>query len=112
MEASVIIGHRSRQDSVLTIDQRHSWAILTTLADAFEITIEEFITTYLETLLNYLGSILVDAIVCRESQDVIDCAASIGWRTMLANVLDAPVSELAVRDDIDASQDFIDARTL
>jgi len=31
---------------------------------------------------------------------------------MLADMLDAPISELAMSDDIDAGKDFIDAWTL
>lgn len=31
---------------------------------------------------------------------------------MFADVLDAPVAELAVGDDIDAGKDLVDARTL
>jgi hypothetical protein len=31
---------------------------------------------------------------------------------MLADVLDAPIAKLAVRDKIDAGKDFVDARTL
>lgn len=43
---------------------------------------------------------------------MINGAAAVGRGSMLADVLDAPVAELTVGDDIDASKDFVDARTL
>jgi hypothetical protein len=45
---------------------------------------------------------LVHAILCTEAQDVINGTATVGGRTMLADMLDTPVTELAVSDNIDA----------
>lgn len=43
---------------------------------------------------------------------MIDGSAAIGWRAMLADVLDAPVAELSVCNYIDVTQNFLDARSL
>lgn len=43
---------------------------------------------------------------------MVDGTAAIGRGTLLADVLDAPVTELTVSDDIDTSENFIDAGTL
>ena len=43
---------------------------------------------------------------------MIDGSASILWRSVLAYVLNAPVAELSMSDNVNARQDFIDARAL
>ena len=43
---------------------------------------------------------------------MVDGAATVGRSTVFADVLDAPVAELAMGDHIDASQNLIDAWTL
>lgn len=43
---------------------------------------------------------------------MIDSTATISGRTMLANMLDAPVAELTVGDDIYAGEHLVDAGTL
>lgn len=97
---------------MLTINQRHTRTILAAFADALQVTVEELATTNLQALLDDLGSVLIHAVLGSEAENVVDGAASISRSTMLANVLDAPVSELAVSDDIDASKDLIDTRSL
>ena len=96
----------------LTVNQRHAWTILASFADPLKVAIKELITTDLETLLNHLGSILVHAVLSTEAKDMIDSSATISGRTMLANMLDAPVAELTVGDDIDTGEHLVDAGTL
>lgn len=94
------------------VDKWHTGTIGTALTDALKITVEKFVASDLEALFDNLGSILVHAVLGCKAEDMINSTATISWSTMFANVLDAPVSELAVRNDVDASENFIDARTL
>jgi len=43
---------------------------------------------------------------------VINRPIAVSRGSMFADVLDAPIAELAMGDDIDASEDLVDARTL
>jgi hypothetical protein len=43
---------------------------------------------------------------------MVNRAAAISGRSVFADVLDAPVSELTVSNHIDASKNFVDAGTL
>lgn len=94
------------------VDEWNAWAIWATFADTVQVAAEELHSTDLETLLNYLGSELIHAILRSVSDDMVDGAAAISWSTMLADVLDAPVSELTMSNDIDAAKDFLNAWTL
>jgi hypothetical protein len=94
------------------VDQGHARALRAAFADTLKVTVEELVAADFKALLDDLGSILVHAVLGRETEDVVDRAVAISRSPMLADVLNAPVAELAVRDDIDASKHFIDARTL
>jgi uncharacterized protein YunC (DUF1805 family) len=96
----------------LTIDQRHAGTVLATFADPLEIAVEKVIATNFQALLDDLGCILVNAVVCGKSKDVVDSAATVGGSSMFADVLDAPIAELAMRDHINTGQHLVDARTL
>jgi len=74
--------------------------------------IQEVGARYLETLLNHLGSELIGTILSSEAKNMLDGTALVSRTAVLANVLDAPVTELTVRDDVDASEDFVDTGTL
>lgn len=43
---------------------------------------------------------------------MVDGATTIGGSTVLADVLNAPIAELAMSNDIDTSEYFVDAGTL
>ena len=96
----------------LTVDKRHARTILAALADTLKVAIQELITSNLQTLLDDLGSILIHAVLGSETQDVVDGTATIGRSAVLTDMLDAPVTELAVGDNIDAGEHFVDAGTL
>lgn len=94
------------------VDEGNARAVWTALADAIQIATEKLHSTNFETLLNYLGCKLVHAVLRGVSDDMIDGAAAISWSTMLTDVLNTPVSELTVGDDVDAAKDFLNAWTL
>ena len=94
------------------VDKRHAWAIRTSFADDVKVAVEEFGAADLEALLDDLGSKLIHAVLCSVAQDVIDSTIAVRKGAVLTDVLDAPVAELPVSDDIDASKNLIDARTL
>lgn len=43
---------------------------------------------------------------------MVNRTAAVSRSTMLADVLNAPIAELTMRDDVDAGEDFIDTRAL
>lgn len=43
---------------------------------------------------------------------MVDGTAAVGRRAMLADMLDAPVAELAMGDNVDVGKDLFNARTL
>lgn len=94
------------------VDERHTRTIRTSLAHTVEVAVEEVGATDLETLLHDLGGELIHAVLRGEAEDVVDGASAVRKRAVLADVLDAPVAELAVSDDVDARKDLSDARTL
>jgi Trk K+ transport system NAD-binding subunit len=94
------------------IDQGHARAVGSAFTNALEVAIKEAILANLEALLNDLGSILIHAVLSRKAQDMINGTSRILGRAMLTNVLNAPVAELAMRDDIDTGKHFVDTRTL
>lgn len=94
------------------VDEGNAWTVWTAFADAVQVAAEKLHSTNLETLLNYLGSELVHTVLRGVSDDMIDGAAAVGWSTMLADVLNAPVSELTMGDNVDAAKDFLNTWTL
>ena len=96
----------------LTVNQGHARAIRASLADTVKVAIKELGSTNLQALLHNLGSKLVHAVFGGETDNVVNCPSAIRRVTMLADVLDAPVAKLTVSDDVNAGEDFVDARTL
>lgn len=94
------------------VNKRDPRAIQTSLTDSVKIAAEEVGATDLETLLDDLGSELIHRILSSVTNDMINGAASVRRGSMLANVLDAPVSELTVSDDVDVYEDLLNAMTL
>jgi hypothetical protein len=94
------------------VDQWDARTIETTLTDTIKVAAEEVNTPNLEALLNDLGSKLVHAVLRSIADDMINGAATISWSTMFANVLNAPVTELAMSNNVNACQDFLNARAL
>ena len=95
-----------------TIYQWNARTISTSLTDPLEISLKKVRTTNLKALLNHFGGELVHAVFGSVSQDMVNGATTIRRETVLANVLNAPVAKLTMGNDINAVQDFVDARTL
>jgi hypothetical protein len=94
------------------VDQWNTRAIEATFANTIKIAAEKFGTANLEALLDYLGSKLIHAVLGCIADNMINCATPISRGAVLANVLDAPVAELAVSNNINAGKDLFDARAL
>ena len=55
---------------------------------------------------------MVHAIFGGIPENMVNRTASILRSSVFANMLDAPISELAVGDNVNAGEDFIDTRSL
>ena len=97
---------------MLTVDQWHTRTIGTTFTDAFKVAVKEVGTTNLQVLLNDLGSKLVHAVLSGIAKDVVNGTRAIVRGAVVTDVLDTPVAELTVSDDIDARKDLFNAVTL
>lgn len=80
--------------------------------DNSQVTLHELGTTDFQTFLDNFGGKLVDAVVVSIRQNMVDDAAFVRWRAVLAQVLDTPVAKLTMGDKINACDDFLDGRTL
>ena len=96
----------------LTVNERDTRTISTTFTYTIKEALQEVRTTNLQTFLDDLGCKLVHAILCGIAEHVVYGTATISRKAMLADVLDAPVAELAMRDNVDAVEDLVDAGTL
>jgi hypothetical protein len=94
------------------INEWNSRTIKTTFADAIQVTTQKFNATYLQALFDHLRRKLVHAVFRSISNDMISGTTAISWSTMLANMLDAPISKLAVGDNVNAGKYLFDTRTL
>jgi hypothetical protein len=94
------------------VDQGNARTVKATLADAVKVTTKEINTANLEAFLDHLGGELIHAILGGIADDMVNCPAAISWGTVLANVLDAPVSKLAMGNNVNASKHLFDARAL
>jgi hypothetical protein len=88
--------------SGLTVNQRHARSVRTSLTDTIKVAVQKFVTANLEALLDNFGSILVHAVFGTETKNVVDGAAAIRGGAVFANVLNAPVAELTVSNNVDA----------
>lgn len=94
------------------VNQRDSSSVTAAFADTVEIAAEEVTTSNLETLLNNLRGELVGTVFGSIANDVVDGAAAVGRGTVLANMLNTPVPELTMSDNVDVGEDFLNAGTL
>lgn len=94
------------------VNQGDPSSVSAAFADPIQISAQEISTADLEALLDNLRGELISAILGSIPNDVVDGPASVRRSAVLANVLDAPVSELAMRHNIDVGQHLLDARAL
>ena len=92
----------SRRQKGLTVNQGDARTVRATLADPFQIALEEFGSTNFETFLDHLGRKLVHAILSRIAKDVVDRTAAVSRRAMFTNVLDTPIAKLSMGHNINA----------
>ena len=96
----------------LTIDQGNAGTVRTSFANTLEISLQEIGTTNLEAFLDHFGSELIHAVFRGIAKDVINGATTVLGSPVLANVLDAPITELAMRNNVNAGKHLVDASTL
>lgn len=94
------------------VDQGDSSAIPASFADTIQVSTKEVCPSNLETLFDHFGRKLIGAVLGCISDDMVDGAASVGGSTMLANVLDAPVAELAVGHNVNVGQNLFNTGPL
>ena len=94
------------------VDERDAGTIWTSSGDDTQILIQELVAANLQAFLNNLGRELINAVVVRVVEDVVDNAALVWRRTVLAEVLDTPVAELTMRNEINVGDDLFDGRAL
>ena len=102
----------TRLVSALTVNERNARTFRMGGRDNCKVTVHEFDAANLQTFLHNLGSKLVDAVVVSICENVVDNAALVGWRAMLAQMLDTPVAKLTMGNEVDACDDFLDGWTL
>ena len=85
-----------RQTLGLTIDQGHPRSVSTACANAAKIAIKEFGPSYLQAFLNDFGGELIDAVVNRPMENMLNGTALIVGSTMLTDMLDTPIPKLAM----------------
>lgn len=94
------------------VNQGDSSAVTTTFADAIEVAPEKLGSSNLETFLNDFGCKLIGTVLSCVPNDMIDSAASVRRSAMFTNMLNAPVSKLTVRHNVNVGKYFFNARSL
>jgi len=94
------------------VNERDARAVNSTLANTVKVATEKLRATNLQALLYDLGSELVHAILGGIADDVINSAAPVRRSAVFTDMLDTPVSELAMGHDVDVGQNFLNTGTL
>jgi hypothetical protein len=94
------------------INQRNARTIWVCGSDDAKVVLEELNTANLQTFLYNLGGKLIDAVAIGIAKDVVDDSAFVWRGAVLAEMLDTPVSELPVGDEVDVCDDFFDGGAL
>lgn len=94
------------------VDQGNSGAVNAAFTDAVQISAKEVGAANLQALLDNFGGELIHAVLRSIANDVVDRPAAVRWSTVLTDVLDTPISKLAMGDDVDIGQDLLNAGAL
>jgi hypothetical protein len=94
------------------VNQGNARTIVTTLTNSIEIAGKEVNTTNFEALLNNFGSKLIHAVLRSIANDMVNRPATISGSTVLTDVLNAPITELTVSNNVDAGKNFFNTRAL
>jgi hypothetical protein len=87
-------------------------SISSAFADTIQVPAQEITTPDLETLLHHFGSELIGAVLSSISNNMINGPAAVRGPTMLTDVLDAPIAELPMSDNVNIGENFLDAGAL
>lgn len=101
--------------AVLVAGNVNEWdtgTVVAAFANTIKISTKKLHSTNLEAFLDNLGGELIHAILRCIANDMVNSTATINRCSMLADVLDAPISKLAVSNNVDASKNFFNARAL
>ena len=77
-----------------------------------EVAFKELDTANLQAFFDNLGSKLIDAVAVRITEDMVNHSPLVWRRAMLAEMLNAPIPKLSVRNEIYVVDDFFDGRAL
>jgi hypothetical protein len=94
------------------VDERDAGTIRASSRDDSEVAIHEVETANLETFLNHLRGELVDAVIIGVGEDVIHDTTLVRGRAVFTQVLNTPIAELTVSDEVDVDNDFFNSGTL
>jgi hypothetical protein len=94
------------------VDQGNARSVDSSLTNAVKVATQEITASDLQTLFNYLGSVLVHAVLGSISDDMINGTTAICWGAVLTDVLDTPITELAMSDNVNVGKNLLDARAL
>lgn len=115
--ALMMVGvHENPLDQVVAVlvarnvNERDAWTIRVSSGDNPKITIQKFRTSNLEAFFNNFGSKLVNAVVVGVGQDVVNDTALVWRGAVLAQMLNAPVAELSMGNEVNVGDDFFDGR--
>lgn len=94
------------------VDEGNPGPVHPSLTNSIKIAAEELGATNLETLLDNLGSKLIHGILSSVSNNMINGTAPVSRSSVLTNMLDAPVTELTMGDDVNIGEDLLDTMAL
>lgn len=94
------------------VDEGDARSIWPRGSDDPKISIQEVQSANLEALLDNLGGKLVDAVVIRVRENVVDDTTLVRRRAVFAQVLNTPITKLAVGNKVNVGNDFFDRRAL
>jgi hypothetical protein len=94
------------------VDQRDTCTVTTALTNSVQVTAEKFRTSNLETLLDNLGSELIGAVLGSITNDMVNSPTTVRRSTVFTDVLNAPVTELAMGHNVNIGKNLLDTRTL
>ena len=110
--------HEDPLDQVVTIliasnvDERNAGTVWTSGGNDTKVAIQKVKTTDLEAFLDDLGGKLIDAVAVRVGKNVVDDPSFVRRRTVLAEMLDAPIAKLTMSNEINIADDFLNGRPL
>lgn len=110
--------HQNPLDQVVAVlitrdvDEWDAKSVWVGIGDDSKIAIQKVDTTNLQTLFNNLGGKLINAVAVCVGKDVVDDSTLVRRRSMLADMLDAPIAELAMSDEVDIGDHLFDSGSL